>query len=115
MSCIENQKNKILEQLKDALYREEKDPFEIALYNTLTFEQKLQNWKKRIWQNLQTTKSNEVHLHQMFQKNNYLLWKAKYEDIDIILDEVLEFLAYSYSDNELIQLLNESLGRSSRL
>lgn len=109
------EKQKVLEKLKNALYEKKKDPFDVNVHNTLSLEEKVKVWKKRIWQNIQATENSEIHLHPIFTQNNYKLWKEKYQDIDVILDEVLAFISYMYADEDLVPLINKALGRSTPL
>ena len=112
---LSKEEQKIVETLKNALYKKEVDPFDVEVYKTLSLEEKVKAWKKRIWQNIKDSESSKIHLHPIFKQDNYNLWRAKYQDIDIILDEVLAFMSYVYGDEDLVPLINKTLGRSTSL
>ncbi|MDX1961215.1 MAG: hypothetical protein SFU98_21780 [Leptospiraceae bacterium] len=81
------------------------------VYPTLTLEE-----RKSAWIKLTYSYTRDIDLEDSYEflnKENYDLWKTKYQDMDQILNAVIDFISGIEGDvnGEIAKKLNQRLGR----
>lgn len=115
MSKNLEEKAKILQQMKaqEQAQQQAETTYWADVYPTLSLEDRKAVWLQQVTRQVQqqATGVGEREFY-LFTFSNYQKWTAKYTDMDVILDHVIDHLADLYQDETLVVTLNQQLGRT---